>query len=467
MSWTRDQGFELPDPDEARRLIAKYDQPGPRYTSYPTAPVFTEEFGETEYSEALGRARGDELSLYLHIPYCERMCSFCACNRTITQDHSVADTYLDALALEAERVAAAIGGERRSVQLSVGGGTPTFLSESQLARMCRVLDAHFPPLPDAERSIEVNPCVTSRGQLEVLAEHGFNRVSLGVQDFTPKVQQAIHRLQSIEETAKLTNDARELGYASVNFDLVYGLPFQTVETFESTLDEVIAMRPDRIAFYSYAHVTWVQKAQRGFEKKDLPSAERKVAIMLHASQRFGQAGYRFLGLDHFALPEDELCRAADSGDLRRNFMGYTTRAGVELIALGASGISELSDAYAQSVRTADEWIERMRAGGLATMRGWRMSDDDIRRKWLIQRLMCQGEVSRSRYAAVFEETLTERIPDLEDRLSAFLADGLLIPVDGSYQVSALGRLFLRVIAMSFDAYLPGQQPEKPMFSRTI
>jgi oxygen-independent coproporphyrinogen-3 oxidase len=467
MSQLLSERFELPDLDHVGRLIAKYDRPGPRYTSYPTAPVFSEDFGEAEFREALGQANGSELSLYLHIPYCERMCTFCACNRSITQDHSVADTYLDALELETERLAAPIPGPCRSVQLSVGGGTPTFLSESQLARMCRILDAHFPPTPDAERSIEVNPRVTSRGQLEVLAEHGFNRLSLGVQDFADKVQRAINRHQTVEETAKLTADARELGYQSVNFDLIYGLPFQTIQTFEGTLDEVIALRPDRIAFYSYAHVTWIQKSQRGFEKKDLPNAERKVAIMLHASRRFGEAGYRFLGLDHFALPEDELCHAADSGDLRRNFMGYTTRSGVDLIALGSSGISELSDAYAQSVRTPEEWIERMQAGRLATMRGWRMSEDDVRRKWLIQRLMCQGEVNSKRYAKAFDEALEERIPDLEARLAPFEADGLLIPDDGSYRVSQLGRLFLRVIAMSFDAYLPEETPEKPMFSRTL
>ena len=467
MTLPLDDLLGMPDLDEVRHFIPKYDQPGPRYTSYPTAPVWNEDFGETEFRQAMARARDRKLSLYVHIPFCERLCSFCACNKTITQDHAVGGLYLDGLEREAEMLASAIGGQRRSVQLAVGGGTPTFLSEQELVRMCRILDTHFPPEPDAERSLEVDPRVTSRGQLEVLAEHGFNRISLGVQDFTPQVQHAINRVQSREQTEQITRDARALSYGSVNFDLIYGLPFQTVESFDATLDQVITLRPDRIALYSYAHVTWIVKAQRGFEKKDLPSAERKLAIMLRASQRLGDAGYRFLGLDHFALPEDELCVAAASGDLRRNFMGYTTRAGVDLIALGPSGISELADAYAQSERAVDPWRERVMGRSLATIRGWQLSSDDVRRKWLIQHLMCQGEVSGSAYAETFDEALTERVPDLQARLAPFVDDGLLVPEDSAFRVTPLGRLFLRVIAMSFDGYLPEPDPERPKFSRTV
>lgn len=467
MTLAFDDLLRLPDLDDVRRYIPKYDQPGPRYTSYPTAPVWTEDFDESEFREALARARNRKLSLYIHIPFCERLCSFCACNKTITQDHAVGGPYLDGLEREADMLASAIGGERRCVQLAVGGGTPTFLSPQELARMCRVVDSHFPPDANAERSVEVDPRVTSRAQLEVLSEHGFNRISLGVQDFTPRVQRAINRVQSREQTERITLDARALGYASVNFDLIYGLPFQTVASFGETLDQVIALRPDRIALYSYAHVTWIVKAQRGFEKKDLPSAERKLAIMLLASQRLGEAGYRFLGLDHFALPQDELCVAAASGDLRRNFNGYTIRAGVDLIALGASGISELADAYAQSVRAPEPWREQVMKGHLATLRGWRLTPDDVRRKWLIQRLMCQGEVSERAYANAFGEALTERIPDLRPRLAPFVEDGLLVPDGEDYRVTPLGRLFLRVIAMSFDAYLPEPDLERPMFSRTV
>lgn len=467
MRGTRSDSFEIPDLEGVRALIPKYEQPGPRYTSYPTAPVWTDEFGEAEFCAALARARDRPLSLYIHIPFCERLCTFCACNRVITRDHGVVTPYLDALEREAELLAGLIGGARSCVQLAVGGGTPTYLSPAELERMCGIADAHFPPEPGAERSLEVDPRVTTRAQLEVLAAHGFNRISLGVQDVDPRVQRAINRIQSREQTQGITEAARALGFRSVNFDLIYGLPFQTVESFDETLSQVVEMRPDRIALYSYAHVTWISKQQRGFETKDLPPAERKLLIFLRAIERLSAAGYRFFGLDHFALPEDELSAAAESGDLRRNFMGYTTRASVDLVALGASGISELADAYAQSLRGHAEWAERIAAGRLATMRGWALSEDDLRRKWLIQRLMCQGEVDARAYEQSFGERLEARIPHLAERLAPLVDDGLLAESDESYALTPRGRLFLRPIAMSFDAYLQEREPGRPMFSSTL
>ena len=333
--------------------------------------------------------------------------------------------------------------------------------------MCAILDARFPAEPDAERSLEVDHRVTSRDQLEVLAEKRFNRISLGVQDFEPKVQRAINRVQSIEQTERITRDARDLGFGSVNFDLIYGLPFQTVDSFRETVERVVELRPDRIALYSYAHVTWISKAQRGFEKKDLPSAERKVTILISAIEQFEKAGYQFLGLDHFALPGDELARAAASGDLRRNFMGYTTRAGVDLIALGASGISETAESYAQSVRDPKDWQQRIDAGRLPTLRGWWLSDDDRRRKWLIHHLMCQGEIDPARYREEFQEELGDRIPGLTRDLAPFVDDDLLEVKGDTYQLTPLGRVFLRVIAMTFDSYLPSQGGDRPVFSRTL
>ncbi len=467
MAPTKSDSYEIPDLDSVQRLIPKYERPGPRYTSYPTAPVWTEAFGEEDFRGALAGARDQPLSLYIHIPFCERLCTYCACNRLITRDHSVAEPYLDSLEREAEMIAEAIGGERHCTQLAVGGGTPTYLSESELARMCRIADAHFPPDSDAERSIEVDPRVTTQGQLEVLADHGFNRISLGVQDMTPKVQQAIHRVQPREQTEQIAKDARALGFRSVNFDLIYGLPFQTVDSFDDTLSQVIEMRPDRIALYSYAHVTWISKQQRGFEKQDLPSAERKLAIFLRAIQRLSGAGYLFFGLDHFALPEDELSVAASTGDLRRNFMGYTTKASVDLIALGASGIAELKDAYAQSTRTVGEWGERIQAGKLPTMRGWSLSEDDMRRKWLIQRLMCLGDISARAYEEAFGECLSARIPSLAENLAPLVEDQLLVRRDHEYELTPRGRLFLRPIAMTFDAYLSEREHSRPMFSSTL
>jgi oxygen-independent coproporphyrinogen-3 oxidase len=453
--------------DHLRELIARYDRPGPRYTSYPTAPVWTEAFAEEAFREALRRSTGEVRSVYVHIPFCERLCSFCACNRKISQDHSVAGPYLDGLEREAGMLAKELPAGPRTVQVAIGGGSPNFLSPSELARLADIIDVHFPPDSDAERSIELDPRNTTREQLEALAEHGFNRMSLGVQDTSAKVQRAINRIQSREQIEALTAAARSFGMSGVNFDLIYGLPYQTVQSFDDTLNEVIEMRPDRIALYSYAHVTWISKAQRGFEKKDLPHADQKVAIFLHAIDRLEAAGYLYLGLDHFAQPDDELAVAAAAGELRRNFMGYTVRPGVDLVALGASGISELADSYAQSVRDPDQWLSVIEGGHLATLRGCRLSEDDVRRRWLIQRIMCQGEISESAYQGRFDESLEARVPDLHERLAEFVEDDLLVRRDGTYEVTRLGRLFLRVIAMSFDAHLEPPDPDKPKFSKTV
>jgi oxygen-independent coproporphyrinogen-3 oxidase len=461
--------FLPPDTETLRALIPRYDRPGPRYTSYPTAPVWTEDFGAADYREALGRAarRAEGLSLYVHVPFCEQLCTYCACNRTISRDHAVAVPYLERLAREIDAVAEATGGGKPHAQLALGGGTPTYLSPEQLARLSEALDARFPPERGAERSIEVDPRVTTREQLAALAERGFNRISLGVQDLSPVVQRAIHRVQSLEQTAAVTETARGLGFGSVNFDLIYGLPFQTPESFEDTLAEVIALAPDRIALYGYAHVTWVSKQQRGFERKDLPGPERKLAIFLTAIRRLAEAGYRFLGLDHFARPDDPLARAAEEGTLQRNFMGYTTRRAHDLIGFGPSAISELADAYAQSLREPEPWGEAVDEGGLATCRGWRLDDDDRRRKWLIQSLMCRGEIDPAAYAERFAEPLEARVPALAERLAPFEADGLLVADGGAWRLTFLGRLFLRNVAMTFDAHLEAPSAERPRYSRTV
>jgi oxygen-independent coproporphyrinogen-3 oxidase len=461
-------GLDVPCPERIAPLIPKYDRPGPRYTSYPPAPIWTDDFGPAQYRDALAAVDGGEISVYVHIPFCESLCTYCACNREINRDHSVANPYLDALEREADAVASAMGASTQCVQLALGGGTPTYLDETQLERLCDILDSHFPPAAGAERSIEVDPRVTTSDQLELLSARGFNRISLGVQDLSPKVQQAIHRVQSLEQTEAIVGAARSLGFRSVNLDLIYGLPYQTEASFDETLRQVIAMRADRIALYSYAHVTWVSKQQRGFEKKDLPSAAAKLAIFLLAMRRLGDAGYRFLGLDHFALPDDDLSKAAESGDLRRNFMGYTTRAALDLVALGASGISELSNAYAQSERSNADWQKRIDAGDLPTMRGWWLTDTDLRRRWLIQHLMCQGEIDPEAYARSFGEPLSAHLPSLEERLEPFVEDGLLVSSGSGFRLTPLGRLFLRPIAMVFDAYLDGEgESDQPRYSRTI
>lgn len=440
---------------ELAALARRYDRPGPRYTSYPTVPVWTDGFGEEEYRAALSRSSGDELSLYVHIPFCERLCAFCACNRTITRDRGRAAAYLDGLERESELLREALGRERRGVQLAVGGGSPNFLSAEQLARLASLVERSFPALPGAERSIELDPRATTAEQIEVLAECGFNRLSFGVQDLDPRVQHAIRRVQPLERVESLTRLGRRRGVRSINYDLMYGLPYQTEASFDRTLDAVLSLRPDRIALYSYAHVTWVAKAQRGFARRDLPSAERKLAIFALAVDRLVGAGYRFLGLDHFALPEDDLARSAEDGEMRRNFMGYTTRAGLDLLALGASGISELSDAYAQSEKDPDGWLAAVRDDRLPTVRGWRLTRQDALRRDLIQELMCRGRIP------------LEVLPELEAKLAPLLEDGLLSRKPREYAVTPLGRFFLRVIAMSLDAYLPDAEGGTPRFSRTV
>jgi len=461
------RGLRLPDPERIGELLARYDRPGPRYTSYPPAPAWTDAFGEAELRAALGRSTGREIALYVHVPFCASLCTYCACNREIHRDHSVAGPYLDELEREADALAAALGGDRACAQLALGGGTPTYLDERQLARLCEIIDGHFPPSPDSERSVEVDPRVTTRGQLEVLASHGFNRISLGVQDFSRAVQEAIRRVQSVEETGRLARDARDLGFESVNYDLIYGLPFQTVASFAATVDRVIEHEPDRIALYSYAHVTWVSKQQRGFERGDLPDAGRKIAIFTDALARLVGAGYRYLGLDHFALPGDELCRAFERGDLRRNFMGYTTGRDLDVVALGPSGISEVAGAYAQSARGVADWSDRIHVGGLATWRGWRLDEDDRRRRWLIHHLMCQGAIDPVAYQSTFDTALEETIPDLAERLAPFAADGLLVAEGSGWVLTPEGRVLVRPVAMVFDVYLAGNDGSARRFSRTV
>ena len=320
---------------------------------------------------------------------------------------------------------------------------------------------------DREYSIELDPRTVDPKRLAVLQLLGFNRISLGVQDLSEVVQRAIHRVQSLEQTAAVTESARALGFGSVNFDLIYGLPFQTPESFDSTLGEVIALRPDRIALYGYAHVTWVSKQQRGFERKDLPGPERKLAIFLTAIRRLTEAGYRFLGLDHFAQPEDDLARAAEQGTLQRNFMGYTTRRASELVGFGPSAISELADVYAQSLRDPGPWGAAVDGEGVATQRGWHLDEDDLRRKWLIQSLMCRGEIDPGSYAERFGEPVEDRVANLSERLAPFEADGLLVAEGGAWRLTFLGRLFLRNIAMTFDAYLAPPEDGQKRYSRTV
>jgi len=456
----------------AEALLARYATSGPRYTSYPTAPVWSERFGAADYAAALAAAgrRGDEgLSLYVHVPFCASLCHFCACNRVITRRPEPPERYLGALERELALVREALGAERRVVQHHWGGGTPTHLSPAQIRRLFRAACDAFPLAEGAEVSMEVDPRVTGDAHLDALRECGFERLSLGVQDFDPRVQAAIHRIQPVATTADLVTKARKAGVRSVGFDLIYGLPFQTAASFERTLDEVLAIGPDRVALYSYAHVTWVAKQQRGFERGDLPDPATKLRLLLLAIRRFLGAGYLYVGLDHFVRPGDDLAAALRGGSLRRNFMGYTTLAGTDLVAFGPSAISELREAYAQSQREVEGWGDAVLAGRLPTLRGHALSEDDRDRAFAIARIMCHGALGADEFAAARGGALRERFAGELARLAPLAEDGLVeVASDGSLAVTPLGRLFLRNVAMVFDAYLPAQQREgRPLFSQTV
>lgn len=458
--------------ERAEALLPRYTTAGPRYTSYPTAPVWSEGYGPDAFAADLadaGRRADEPLSFYVHVPFCRSLCHFCACNRVITRNEALPARYLDAVLAEAARLREALGAERKVVQHHWGGGTPTHLLPGQVRRLFRGACESFPLAGGAEISIEVDPRVTSEAHVDALRECGFARISLGVQDFDARVQQAIHRVQPVAQTGALVELARRSGFRSVGFDLIYGLPFQTPESFAQTLEEVVALAPDRVALYSYAHVTWVAKQQRGFERGDLPDPATKLRLMFAAIRRFAAAGYVYVGLDHFARPDDDLVAALRAGTLRRNFMGYTTRAGTELVACGPSAISELRGAFAQSHRELDDWHAALGDGRLATLRGHSLSEDDLDRRFAIASIMCQGELLADDYARARGGKLLERFPDELARLCPLADDGLVeLGADGSVRVTAVGRLFLRNVAMAFDAYLPGQQESgRRLFSQTV
>jgi len=460
------------DLEHAEELLPRYSVEGPRYTSYPTAPVWGEGYGPLDFAAELGRGDAkpdDPLSVYVHVPFCESLCHFCACNKVITKDRSRAARWLDTLEREVAAVREELAVPRRVTQHHWGGGTPTYLDPEQVRRLFGTVSEAFPAAPDAEISIEVDPRVTHEGHVRALRESGFTRVSMGVQDFDPRVQEAIHRIQPADQTGRLVEGCRAAGFLGVNFDLIYGLPYQSEESFARTLDAVIALAPDRIALYSYAHVTWVAKQQRGFERKDLPDAHTKLRILLLAIRRFLEAGYLYIGMDHFAKPGDELAEARRQRSLRRNFMGYTTQAGVELVGFGPSAISELRGSYAQSFRDLRAWDAAVRERGLATMRGHRLSRDDRERRWVITRIMCHGELRAPEFEAAFGRSFAERFADELGRLAAVREDGLVeVAEDGSLRVTPLGRLLVRNVAMAFDAYLPEQRRAgRPMFSKTV
>lgn len=450
-------------------LLRSYDRPGPRYTSYPTAMEFGPSFDEPAYRERLAeasQATAEPLSLYLHLPFCEERCTFCGCMVIITKKRSVAGTYLDYLHREIAMLADALGSRRRVVQYHWGGGTPTYLDPGQMEELHGIVSRHFEVELDAEVAIEVDPRVTTKDHVSTLRRLGFNRLSVGIQDFDPKVQAAVNRIQSEESTWSLVDQARSLGFGSVNVDLIYGLPFQTSAGFSKTLDSVAGQRPERVAVYSYAHVPWIRGHQRNLSPGDLPGPEEKMALFLLARERFLSAGYEPIGMDHFAVPEDELARAAAASQLHRNFMGYTTRPAPDMVGCGVSAIGDVAGAFAQNVKRLSQYYEAIDAGRFPIERGFRLDADDHVRRHVIRELMCNFRVD----ASVVEERFgidfaAYFATELEELGGTMTSDGIVAVGERAVEVTEAGRLLVRNVCMVFDRYRRAEN--QPGFSRTI
>jgi len=451
-------------------LIRKYDVSGPRYTSYPTADRFVEAFGETELRQWLARrdlgGNGLPMSVYVHLPFCDTLCYYCACNKVVTRDHSKSAQYIKYLEKELALLAPSLDGPRPIGQLHWGGGTPTFLAREEMQALMHALRRHFVPTPDAEISIEVDPRRAAPGTLAFLAGLGFNRVSLGVQDFDAQVQKAVHRLQTEEETRRVVGEARAAGFGSVNLDLIYGLPKQTLDGFNRTLDQVLALDPDRIALYSYAHLPRAFKPQRRISEPDLPSAETKLQILSLAIGRLTRAGYLYIGMDHFARPDDELALAQAQGRLQRNFQGYSTHRGSDLIGLGVSAIGAIGPTYYQNRKSLAEYYAELDGGRLPVARGLELRADDLARRAVIQQLACHFRLSMESIELAhlidFKAYFAGELRDLR-RLEA---EGLVELHEDWIVVSAKGRLLVRVICAVFDRYLR-ERTERAEYSKVI
>lgn len=451
-------------------LIRRFDVPGPRYTSYPTADRFVTALSSPEVADQLScRAQSvaqRPLSLYFHIPFCNTICFYCACNKIITKDRSVSERYLKYLEREMDVVVAALGRDRPVSQMHWGGGTPTFLQAAEISRLVAAIRSRFSLQESGEYSIEIDPRKVSADDVRGLAGHGFNRMSLGIQDFDPVVQRAVNRVQTVDETKLVMQAARDYGFRSVSVDLIYGLPFQSTARFERTLDTVISMAPDRLSLYNYAHLPTKFMPQRRINAADLPTPEEKLAILSMAIEKLGAAGYVYIGMDHFARPEDELTLAQERGTLQRNFQGYSTHAECDMLGFGVSAIGRVDGLYVQNQREIEKYYAALDEGVLPVMRGWRMTEEDHLRADIIQALMCNFRLSISEFecrtGACFREMFAQELIELE-----VLADAGLVEVrDDALLVTLPGRMLVRIIAMVFDAHLRADRAQH-RYSRVI
>jgi oxygen-independent coproporphyrinogen III oxidase len=454
------------------QLLTRFDVPGPRYTSYPTADRFVEAFGAADYVQALTQRQSGTvgklppLSIYVHIPFCESLCYYCACNKIITKHKERAADYLRYLRKEVELHTRHLGCGQAVSQLHLGGGTPTFMSDEELRQLMTLLREHFEFVPGGEYSVEVDPRTVNENRLAVLAELGFNRLSFGVQDFDPAVQKAVHRIQPADQVFALVEASRRLGFESVNVDLIYGLPLQTPESFDRTLEQVKGLRPDRIALYAYAHLPERFKPQRRIHADELPPGAAKVAMLSRSLDALTDAGYVYIGMDHFALPDDALAVAKRQGRLHRNFQGYSTQADCDLIALGVSSIGRIGSTYSQNAKTLEEYADRLDQGHFPVVRGLALTRDDLIRRSVIMAIMCQGHLQYESinlaWLVDFKTLFAHELAQLEE----MQAQGLVQLSETGIQVTAMGWFFVRGVAMVFDRYVQADR-NRSRFSKII
>jgi oxygen-independent coproporphyrinogen-3 oxidase len=448
-------------------MVRKYNVPAPRYTSYPPATRFGDNVNWPDLADEILRNNQTkrDLSLYFHIPFCRSLCWYCGCTTVITTSHRRGAIYLNYLQKELDRMGTLLNHDRKVVQLHLGGGTPTFLLPDEIRHLGQMIHSQFKMGHDLEAGVEIDPRALSRDHLLALRELGFNRTSVGVQDFDPEVQKAVHRIQPKELTENVIGWIRELGFKSLNIDLIYGLPRQTRASFERTLDGVIGLRPDRLAVFSYAHVPWIKPAQKILERNELPSAETKLELLKLVIEKLTGAGYVYIGMDHFALPSDELVRQQRMGTLQRNFQGYSTRGDADIYSFGMSSISKTENAYWQNEKDLGAYYGALDAGQLPIAKGYFLTEDDKIRRETIMQLMCNlglsFEIMSRKLGVDFPQYFQSELQSLSD----LEVDGLLNCYETGIEVTERGRLFIRNIAMRFDAYLPKQTERR--FSKTI
>lgn len=452
-------------------FLKKFDKPGPRYTSYPTAPMFSDSFTSNDFRNEILRTNAldnpNDLSLYFHFPFCDTLCYFCGCTMLVTHDRNKIDSYNQYLKKEIDLITSLISKNRKVTQLHWGGGTPSYLSPDQIKDIGLYVRERYNFASDIEASVEIDPRDLTKDHMKAFSDSGFNRMSMGVQDFNEKVQKAVNRIQSEKITRDAVNWGRELGFKSINLDLIYGLPYQTYDSFSATLDKAIDISPERFAIFNYAHVPWLKKHQHVIPENELPSPEQKLQILKMTIEKLTNAGYWYIGMDHFAKPDDELTLAQKNKTLYRNFQGYSTRAGCDVYAFGMSSISQFDNIYAQNMKELNSYYSRLDSNKFATHLGYVMTEDDHIRKFTIMNLMCHLEIDKTLIEEKFKINFDDYFSGSIQKLKLFVDESFVTIKNDKIKVVELGKLIIRNIAMCFDAYLEDMVKDKPIFSRTV